>query len=121
MEQLYIERWQLLLAHLHTPWIVFAHGTCILIKEISDDTVKQAVDLMGEWPVRAGSELGDFNIITLSDVPGWVITCAHPDIKTYLAPEEIEQQDVPSIFLGLQGRAKRHQDAQEKRIIFTKP
>jgi hypothetical protein len=55
----------------------------------------------------------------LTDAPGWVVTCAHPDILTYLAPEEVEE-GASEIVLGLQGRAKRDQDAHEMRIIFVK-
>jgi hypothetical protein len=120
MEHLYIERWKQLLAHHHKPWVVFAHGTCVILTEPEPDITRQATELIEQWPAYAGSELGDFGVMSLTDVPGWVITCGHPDILTYLAPEEVEKEETPDITLGLQGRAKRDQDAHEKRVIFVK-
>jgi len=119
VDQLYIERWRQLLAQSDYPWALFAHGTCVILVDPDQDIARQATELIAQWPVHAGSQLGDFNVITPTDVPGWVITCAHPDILTYLAPEEVEQADAPVIALGLQGRAKRDQDARERQIIFV--
>ncbi|HEX3269905.1 MAG TPA: hypothetical protein VHR15_04590 [Ktedonobacterales bacterium] len=119
MEDLYIERWKQLLAHQSYPWAVFAHGTCVVLTEPESDLARQATDLIQQWPVHAGGNLGDFGVLPLTDAPGWVVTCAHPDILTYLAPEEVEE-GASEIVLGLQGRAKRDQDAHEMRIIFVK-
>jgi hypothetical protein len=109
-----------MLAHHDKPWVVFAHGTCVILREPGHDSAQQATELIERWPVHAGSELGDFSVLTLTDVPGWVITCAHPDILTYLAPEEVEGEGTAEVALGLLGREKRDQDAHEKRIIFVK-
>jgi hypothetical protein len=84
----------------------------------AQDIAQQATELIAQWPVAAGSDRGDFSVVTPTAVPGWVITSAHPDILTYLAPEEVEREDTPKVALGLQGRAKRDQDARERRIIF---
>jgi hypothetical protein len=86
--------------------------------EPAKDIAQQATELIGQWPVAAGTDRGDFNVLTPTAVPGWVITCAHPDILTYLAPEEVDRENLPRVALGLQGRAKRDQDARERRIIF---
>ena len=117
MEQLYIERWQQMLAEHDKPWVIFAHGTCVILMEPTQDIAQQATELIAQWPVAAGTDRGDFNIFTPTAVAGWVITSAHPDILTYLAPEEVDREDMP-MALGLQGRAKRDQDARERRIIF---
>ena len=120
MHDLYIERWKQLLAHHDKPWVVFAHGTCVILMEPEQDIARQAAAMIEQWPVHAGGQLGDFSVLVLTDVPGWVITCAHPDILTYLAPEEVESETVPEVALGLQGRAKRDQDAHENQIIFVR-
>jgi hypothetical protein len=86
--------------------------------EPTRDIAEQATELIAQWPVAAGTDRGDFNVLNPTAVPGWVITCAHPDILTYLAPEEVDREDLPRVALGLQGRAKRDQDARERRIIF---
>jgi hypothetical protein len=107
-----------MLADHDQPWVVFAHGTCVILLEPTQDIAQQATELIAQWPVAAGTDRGDFNFLTPTTVPGWVITCAHPDILTYLAPEEVDREDLPRVALGLQGRAKRDQDARERRIIF---
>jgi hypothetical protein len=119
VDQLYIDRWRQLLAQNEYPWALFAHGTCVILVDPEQDIARQATELIAQWPVHAGGNLGDFGVITPTDIPGWVITCAHPDILTYLAPEEVEQEEPPEVALGLQGRAKRDQDAREKQIIFV--
>ena len=120
MQHLYIERWNSVLAHEDKPWVVFAHGTCVVLMEPEPDVAQQARTLIARWPVAAGSELGDFSVVTLTDVPGWVITCAHPDILTYLAPEEVVNEAASELAIGLQGRAKRDQDAREQQIILIR-
>ena len=120
MERLYIERWKLLLANHERPWVLFTHGTCVILMEPESDVSKQATEIIAQWPVQAGTDRGDFDVIYPDDAPGWVITCGHPDILTYLAPEEVQDEGVPDVALGLQGRAKRDQDAHERHIIFVK-
>ncbi len=120
MEDLYIERWRQLLDHQDYPWVVFAHGTCVILVEPEPDLARQASDLIEQWPVQAGGNLGDFGVMPLTDAPGWVITCDHPDILTYLAPEEVAEEGMSEIAIGLHGRAKRDLDAHERRVIFVK-
>ena len=120
MEDLYTERWKQLLAHQSHTWVLFAHGTCVVLTQPGADLAQQAINLIEQWPVYAGSELGDFNVISLGDPPGWVVTCAHPDILTYLAPEEVSVEETSELVIGLHGRSKRDQDAHEKRVIFVK-
>jgi hypothetical protein len=75
--------------------------------------------ILKEWgPVHAGSPAGDFSVVTLSSHPGWVVTCHHNDVLTYVAPEEVGE--APSdLVVGLLGRAKRNQDAEELHIIHV--
>src|SRR5690554_2811038 len=118
MEDLYIERWKRLLAHQNHSWVLFAHGTCVVLTQPGADLARQAADLIGQWPVHAGSNLGDFGVVALTDAPGWVITCAHADIQTWLASEEGSVEKTSELAIGLHGRCKRDQDAHEKRVIF---
>jgi hypothetical protein len=46
-----------------------------------------------------------------------VVTSHHNDIMTYVDPDEIGQPDPGDLFVGLFGREKRDQDAQELEII----
>lgn len=40
-------------------------------------------------PVHAGSSFGDFSTIELPDGKGWVVTCHHNDILTFVGPDEM--------------------------------
>jgi hypothetical protein len=69
-------------------------------------------------PVHAGSPAGDFSVINLDDDPGWVVTSHHPDILTYVSPDEAAEQS-NDLVIGLLGRSKRDMDAAELMIIHV--
>ncbi len=84
-----------------------------------DDLEAQAVELMREWgPVHVGSPAGDFNVIALPDRLGWVVTCHHNDILTYVSSEEMEGEP-EDVVVGLYGRSKRHQDSHDLQVIHV--
>jgi hypothetical protein len=67
----------------------------------------------------AGTPGGDFSTIELEDGLGWVVTCQHPDILTYVAPEAPDD-DTPGgddLMIGLTGRAMRDADAHELIVV----
>jgi hypothetical protein len=68
--------------------------------------------------VHVGGAAGDFSVITLADEPGWVVTCHHPDILTYVSPDELPREP-PEVQIGLFGRAPRHEDAQQLTIVHV--
>jgi hypothetical protein len=83
----------------------------------TDDPGVRAVELMMEWgPVFAGTPSGDFGVIELVDHPGWVVTCHHPHIMTYVSPDEIDAANPSEVAIGLRGRGKRDQDAEDLNI-----
>ena len=69
-------------------------------------------------PVHAGAPAGDFSVITLDDDPGWVVTSHHPDILTYVSPDEVAEQR-NDLVIGLLGRSKRDLDAAELMVIHV--
>jgi hypothetical protein len=77
--------------------------------------------LLKEWgPVVPGTPAGDFNVVALQEDPGWVVTSHHPDILTYVGRDEFGEGEAPDdMVIGLIGRARRHQDAQELQIVHT--
>ena len=99
-------------------WVLFKHGTCVILKEPVADLPSAASTLMKEWgSVRVGTPSADFDVVGLQDDPGWVVTCHHPDILTYVGQDEFEGESVPSdVVIGLIGRSKRGQDAEELEI-----
>ena len=66
--------------------------------------------------MHVGSPAGDFNVISLPDGLGWVVTCHHNDILTYVSPDEMEGEP-GDLLVGLYGRSKRHQDSQDLQVI----
>ena len=65
---------------------------------------------MKEWgPVQVATPSADFNVHKLPDDPGWLVSCHHPDILTYVSPHELANRSVSEVFIGLTGRSKRDQ------------
>jgi hypothetical protein len=74
---------------------------------------------MREWgPVHAGSPAGDFSVIKLEGHPGWVVTCHHPEVLTYVAPDELNA-DPSEVEVGLFGRGKREADATDLIVVHV--
>ena len=99
-------------------WVLFEHGTCVVLMEPEDNLGEQAKGLLREFgPVHAGSPAGDFGVIRLRDAPGWVVTGQHQDILTYVSPDELTDPSPKDLSVGIRGRTKRGQDAAELNII----
>ncbi|GAA5082104.1 hypothetical protein HNP84_009700 [Thermocatellispora tengchongensis] len=112
------EIWRTLLNPVKS-WVVFAHGTCVILMDPAPgDLAAQAVDLLREYgPVVPGTPAGDFDVIHLEDAPGWAVACHHPDILTYVAPDEVAVPD--DLRVGLAGRAKRDADGRELTVVHV--
>jgi hypothetical protein len=81
------------------------------------DLAAQMIALMKDWgPVHAGCSAGDFNAIPLEAAPGWVVTSHHNDILTYVGSDEVGE-DAEDLRVGLLGRSRRDQDAQDLHVI----
>ncbi|MER5809102.1 hypothetical protein ABT143_13055 [Streptomyces sp. NPDC002033] len=79
---------------------------------------EQATDLLKKFgPARAGSPAGDFGVIDVKDVEGWVVTGQHNDVLTYVGLDE--PQDQSQISVGLFGRSKRHRDGTELHVVHV--
>jgi methyltransferase (TIGR00027 family) len=102
-------------------WVLFRNGTYVVFTEATEDMSARASDLLREWgPVHPGSPAGDFAVMALHDAAGWIVTCHHPDVLTYVAPDETP--DPPTdLAIGLLGRAKRALDAQELVVAHEEP
>ncbi|MFD6181428.1 hypothetical protein [Streptomyces goshikiensis] len=116
--EILIDVWQRLLADPRKSWVLFEHGTCVVLTSPDGELAEQATDLLKEFgPAHAGSSAGDFGVIDLKDVEGWVVTGHHNDVLTYVGPDE--PQDQSHIAVGLLGRSKRHQDGTELHIVHV--
>jgi hypothetical protein len=111
-----VEVWRRIIVGDRKSWVLFEHGTCVILISPEQDLAGQALEIMKEWgPVHAGTPAGDFSVIELAHDPGWIVTGHHPDMLTYVSPEEI--RDASEVLIGLLGRSKRRQDADELQII----
>jgi hypothetical protein len=112
------EIWRRIIIGDHKSWVLFAHGTCVVLTEPAEDLAAQAVALLREYgPVRAGSPAGDFNVTTLKAAPGWVVTGHHPDVLTYVAPGEVTEAN--DLTVGLTGRGKRDRDGHDLHVVHV--
>ena len=115
----YVDSWRNALIGADTKsWVLFENGTVVVLMEPMDNLKSQAVDLLKEWgPVHAGGPAGDFSVISLSNYPGWIVTCQHNDILTYVAPSELKENKPSDVTVGLYGRNKRDLDARDLKVI----
>jgi hypothetical protein len=115
-----VAAWRDILNSPDKSWVLFENGTCVVLMDPSADLAGQAVELLREHgPVYPGSSFGDVGTITLDDGRGWVVTCHHNDILTYVAPDEVEADSATDLVVGLLGRSKRGQDAEELRVVHV--
>lgn len=116
--EMLIDVWQRLLADPRKSWVLFEHGTCVVLAAPEGELAEQATDLLKKFgPIHAGSSAGDFGVIDPKDVEGWVVTGHHKDVLTYVGPDEPE--DGSRIAAGLFGRSKRHRDGTELRVVHV--
>ena len=114
------ERWRDIIQDLETSWVLFRNGTCVILVQPEGDLVARAIELMKEWgPVQIANPSADFDIFNLASAAGWIVTCHHKDILTYVAPDEITSARPNEILIGLLGRSKRDRDAQELKIVHV--
>ena len=117
-EQL-ISVWRTSLNSRERSWVIFEHGTCVVLMQPKGDLAEEAQDLLREWgPVHAGTTSGDFSTITLDNGLGWVVTCHHNDILTFVGKSEVGEAP-NDVSVGLLGRTRRAQDAEELHVVHV--
>lgn len=118
-----LEAWRFIINDEKISWVVFEQGTCVIIKDNEEELDVVAKKLLKDWgPVVPGTSAGDFNVQNLEGYPGWVVECHHPDIVSYVSPEEIIEAFSKNYFgnhmaIGLFGRKKRDDDAKALKIL----
>ena len=118
MPETLAETWRHIIVGETKSWVLFEHGTCVILMKPEADLVAQASVIMREWgPVFPGSPAGDFTVVTLTEYPGWIVTGHHPDMLNYVAPHEFEEMNPSDAAVGLLGRAKRDQDAVAPNVV----
>ncbi|GAA1458186.1 hypothetical protein GCM10009603_11150 [Nocardiopsis exhalans] len=113
-----VDAWRRLLINPHATWVLFEHGTCVVLTEPGEDLRAQAVELLREYgPVRAGTPAGDYGVVHPDTTEGWVVTGHHPDILTYVPPGAVAEES--DFAIGAQGRSQRHRDGTELRVVYA--
>lgn len=118
-----IDIWRILVDDDQKNWVMFEHGTCIVLNDPQDDLEAQALEILKAWgPVVAGTPLGDFNVKNLDDFPGWLVVYPNPDIANYVDPDilienDLEDQIDMHMGIGLFGRHLRKEDFNSQKII----
>ncbi|MFF2351724.1 hypothetical protein ACFVVL_18320 [Kitasatospora sp. NPDC058115] len=116
--EMLIDTWRRILTDSRKSWVLFEHGTCVVLTAPSGELAEQATALLKEFgPVHAGSPSGDFGVTDLKDADGWIVTGHHNDILTYVGLDE--SQELPEIAVGLFGRSKRHRDGTELHVVHV--
>jgi hypothetical protein len=58
-----IEHWRRIIQGPTKSWVMFAHGTCVILMKPESELRQQAIDLLRNYgPVRGGSPAGDFRV-----------------------------------------------------------
>ncbi|MFX1251920.1 MAG: hypothetical protein ACFFCZ_09950 [Promethearchaeota archaeon] len=113
-----VDTWRTIILGEQKSWVMFEHGTCVILMKPQEDLQAQAREILAEWgPVVPGSSLGDFTVITLKNYPGWVVEYHHPDILNYVSPNEFEEDEPDHVSVGYIGRNKRREDAKSLNIV----
>jgi hypothetical protein len=110
--------WRSIIQGDQKSWVLFEHGTCLILMQPEADLATQACQIMSTWgPVKVGTAAADFDIISLPDPPGgWVVTGHHPDMLNYVSPEDSPDPNPSGLAIGLIGRGSRDQDAHSLKI-----
>jgi hypothetical protein len=116
----FVEAWRRTIQGEHKSWVLFRHGTCVVLVDPGDeaDLAAQAIAILREYgPVHAGTPAGDFGTITLDPGPGFVVYGHHDDVLTFVGADEVIEPD--DLTVGLYGRTKRDQDGRELDVVHV--
>lgn len=102
-----------------TCWVLFKHGTCVMLTKPGKDIRAQAINILKEHgSVMPGTPSGDFEVTKIPDLKGWVIIGDSPGIIMYVPMEEI-CNNKSDFELGMIGRTKRELDGKELKVIYS--
>jgi hypothetical protein len=116
----YVEAWRRTIQGDHKSWVVFRHGTCVVLSDPDPDAdlAAEAIIILREFgPVHPGSPAGDFGTITLDPAPGYVVYGDHNDVLTFVAPDELT--DTTDLAIGLHGRRKRDRAGHDLEVVLV--
>lgn len=103
---------------LNASWVLFRHGTCVMLLEPQKNIKEQAVKILREHGlVVSGSSSGDFEVTKIPEIYGWIVTGDYPGIMVYISEQEGKKKG--DVEIGLIGRNKREHDSKELEIVHV--
>lgn len=100
-------------------WVLFKHGTCVMLLKPQNDIRKQAISILKEYgSVVAGTPSADFAVTKIPEINGWVVTGDYPGMMIYVSQEEAGKKN-SDFEIGLVGRHKRADDAKELEVVHV--
>ena len=98
-------------------WVLFKHGTCVMLLEPQKDIKEQGVKILREHgSVIPGTPSGDFEVTKIPEIKGWVVTGDYPGIMMYVSYEEAGNNK-NDFEIGMIGRSKREHDSKELEVV----
>lgn len=95
-------------------WVVFEHGTCVIIYHPPKDLEAEAKEVLQKYgQVHPGSESADFTVMKADN--GWIVAGNQPGILNYVSEDEGKGKEDYEI--GLLGRNQKEQDSRDLKII----
>ena len=115
-----VDIWRRIIVGDDKSWVLFRHGTCVVITRPVRDVADQAGLILAEWgAVGTENPTADYRAVKLTKDPGWVVACRHPDILTYIGPRDLPEEGRTDDSIGLLGRGRRYADAIELEVIHV--
>lgn len=112
-----IATWRALLDDSYTSWVLFRHGTCVVLDAPDDEPAARAAALLRNYgPVQAGTDSADFNVVPAPG--GRLVTCYRPEILVFAGEDEAPPGE-DDLLVGLAGRARRARDAAELVPVYV--
>lgn len=113
-----IAAWRRLLDGSGKSWVLFEHGTCVVLDEAAGDPAERATGILREFgPVHVATSSGDFRVRELKNGDGWLVTGHHPDVVTFVPLDE--PADPSHLAVGMHGRAQRDRDGTELHVVHV--
>ena len=96
-------------------WVVFEHGTCVIIYHTPKDLEIDAKEVLQKYgQVYPGTSTADYTVIKVDN--SWIVAGDQPGILNYVS--ENEGKGMEDFEIGLLGRNKKEQDSKELQIAY---
>jgi hypothetical protein len=102
------------------PWVLFGNGTCVTLEESEGDLGAKAQNILREHGrVKLGSASADFQVDKVGSTEGWLVTCQHGNVLTYLLPGDVKPEEQNDLVIEYICRIRRDLDALELDVIHV--